>query len=96
MRNGAHRPSSKTRERALVAVVGGDAEHAIKQVLAALQAASGHSVLIVTRGLDVLDDDLIKPSAGAVWGLCRAARAEGIDVRVVDVDDEDSIPKELS
>ena len=83
-------------ESALVVVVDGDAEYAIKQVLAALQATSGHSVLIVTRGLGVLNDDLIKPSAGAVWGLCRAARAEGVDVRVVDVDDEDSIPKELS
>ena len=83
-------------ESALVVVVDGDAECAIKQVLAALQASSGHSVLIVTRGLCINEEDVVRPAAGAVWGLCRAARAEGIDVRVVDVDDEDSIPKELS
>ena len=65
-------------------------------MLAALQACSGHSVLVVTRGLFINDDDVVKPSAGAVWGLCRAARAEGVDVRVVDVDSVDSIPKELS
>ena len=74
-------------ESALVVVVDGDAEYAIKQVLAALQASSGHSVLVVTRGLFINDEDVVRPAAGAVWGLCRAARAEGVDVRVVDVDD---------
>merc|ERR1711965_444379 len=83
-------------ESALVVVVDGDAEDAIKQVLAALQASSGHSVLVVTRGLDVVEEDVVRPAAGAVWGLCRAARAEGVDVRVVDVDSIDSIPKELA
>ena len=77
-------------------VVGGDAEHAIKQVLAALQAVKGHSVLVRDARSYINDDDVVRPAAGAVWGLCRAARAEGVDVRVVDVDDEDSIPKELS
>merc|ERR1711965_523445 len=70
-------------ESALVVVVDGDAEDAIKQVLAALQASSGHSVLVVTRGLDVVEEDVVRP-------------AEGVDVRVVDVDDIASIPKELS
>ena len=55
-------------ESALVVVVGGDAEYAIKQVLAALQASSGHSVLVVTRGLYINEEDVVRPAAGAVWG----------------------------
>ena len=56
---------SLTKESALVVVVDGDAEYAIKQVLAALQASSGHSVLVVTRGLYINEEDVARPSAGA-------------------------------